>query len=347
MSAHIGIVSILFDHKPEGICTGRLVRALLDRHRLSIYTSGKAKTAFQHPRLEYLVAGHRPRKPAALFRALAHWRGEPSSNFYLWGRRVAHLCPSVGIPDCFYGRAWPHGSLVAAAALARQYQRPLLLHFSDPFPPPNEAEAGQRFMADLQRMVDQAVALTFTNEETVAYQRRFLHFDRDKAFVLNHIGPPAKVFGPPETNTDFYYLGAVGPTRPADILLAGFHRYRQRHGDARLVFVGSSAEYLRSIAPRCGGLDNVEILPFTAQVEAKMRAAAVLLSLDADIHPAVFTSTKIVEYLRVDRPVLAITPAGSPVDKLMTRAPDTTVVVNRYQVDAGSRWTGAGCHAPL
>ncbi len=191
-----------------------------------------------------------------------------------------------------------------------------------------------RFMADLQGMVDQAAAISFTNRETVDYQRRFLHFDPDKAFVLNHVGPPDKVLGVPPVAADFCYLGAVGPHRSAEPLLAGFHRFRRDRPDARLMFVGSSADYLHSIAPRCGGLDGVEILPFTRQVEERMRTARVLVSIDTAVEPAIFTPTKIIEYLRVDRAVLALTPKGSPVDQLLARSPQTVVAVHRYEAEA-------------
>ncbi len=335
MRTHIGLVSLLFDRKPEGICTGRLARALLDRGaRIALYTSTKASQDFEHPALEYLVANHRPRDPRLLFRLLARWRGDTPNNFYLWGKRVERLAPANGVPDCFYGRAWPHGSLVAAAALARRHRRPLMLHFSDPFPPPNERHPDAGFMRDLQKIVDQAETLSFTNAETVDYQRRFLRFEASRAFVLNHVGPPARWLGKPPESAVFCYLGALGEHRSAGPLLRGFHRYRREDPEARLVFVGASRAYLESVAARCGGLAGVEIQPFTQAVFEKMKAASVLVSVDVDARPAIFTPTKLVEYLRVDRPVLALTPEGSPVDRLLSRSPETTVAVHDYDAES-------------
>ncbi len=346
MRTHIGLVSLLFDRKPEGICTGRLARALLDRGaRITLYTSAKADRGFEHEALEYLVASHRPRDPRRLFRLLARWRGDVPNNFYLWGKRVTRLLPRSGVPDCFYGRAWPHASLVAAAALARRHRKPLMLHFSDPFPPPNETWTDQGFMRDLQGLVDQAAALSFTNRETIDYQRRFLRFDPSRAFVLNHVGPPEQWLGAPTRVARFCYLGALGEHRPVEPLLRGFHRYRRNHPEARLVFVGASREYLESAAARCGGLAQIEILPFTTAVSERMRDASVLVSVDVDARPAIFTPTKLIEYLRVDRPVLALTPENSPVARLLARSPETTVAV--HDSDPASIAAGLGRAAAI
>lgn len=332
---HIGIVSVLFDRKPEGICTGRLVRALLEAgHHVTLWTSSKADLTFRHERLQVLVAPSGIRSPRWLFRLAARCTATIPSNFYLWTRRIATRLPGGGVPDVVYGRAWPHASLVAAEMLARRLNRPLILHLSDPFPQPPDTRIDSAFMTDLQILIERSAAVTFTNRASIDYQRRFVNLPQGKAAVLNHVAPPVCSFGPATDHLTFYHIGMVRPDRPAEPLLDGFALYQQRQPDARLYFVGDVAGYLKPlIAERQLG-DVVKVLPFTRDVQGVMARASVLVTLDANVAAPVFTPTKVVEYLCCDRPVLAITPPGSPVEELMRRCPESAVAVTDYGPEA-------------
>ncbi len=327
---HIGITSVLFDRKPEGICTGRLVRALLQRgHRITLATSTKAESGFNHPNLRVFSAAHGPRYPRWFFKALARARGGIYSNFYLWSRAISEVDFAGDIPDVFYGRAWPHASLVPAYLLAKRYERPLLFHFSDPFPRPSD-DIEPRLMAELQKMVDEADALTFTNKQTIAYQQRYLRFDPQQAFILPHVAPEAFDFGEPGIPGHFYHAGAFSPDRPVAPLLDGFSLHVASHPNSRLFLVGAPSRYVTpEIASR--GLQNtVQVLPFTRDIREVFRRAGVLVSVDAFLEEPIFTPTKIIDYLVSDRPVLALTPPKSPVYELVSRHPDSTIAVTDY-----------------
>jgi glycosyltransferase involved in cell wall biosynthesis len=345
---HIGVTSVLFDAKPEGICTGRLVRALLERgHRVTLLTSAKARKEFSHPGLRRIVASHRPRFPRWPFKLLAALQGNIYNNFYLWSQRLLRADLQGDVPDLFYGRAWPHASIVPAYELALRYQRPLALHFSDPFPAPTEEiDMDYRFFSNLQRMVDAADLLTFTNEETIAYQHRFLRFDEERAFVLNHVAPPPQLTGAPGVEGGFYYLGTVGPTRPARLLLEGFARHIQKFKQHRLYFVGSSKDYLMPEIRALGLSGKVQVLPFTSDLLGVYQRAGVLVSIDALTSEPLYTPTKIIDYLMTDRPVLCLTPAGSPVGKLVARFPETILPVTDYTPEAVATGMEAICAIP-
>lgn len=332
---HIGIVSVLFDRKPEGICTGRLVRALLDAgHRVTLWTSSKADLAYRHDRLEILVAPSGVRSPRWLFKLAARLTGTISSNFYLWTRRIVHLSPSGESPDVIYGRAWPHASLVAAEMLSRRLARPLLLHLSDPFPQPPDTRVDPDFMAGMQKLIDRSHAITFTNHETIEYQRRFLDFSSERALVLNHVAPSAAVLGPPNESLVFCHIGTLRADRPAEPLLDGFAVFLRRQPQARLVFVGNVEDYLRPLIAERGLAHAVSVFPFTNDVKKVMSMAGVLVTVDAMVANPVFTPTKVVEYLQCDRTIMALTPSGSPVAKLLEGFTDSAIVVDDYSAEA-------------
>ncbi|HEC18042.1 MAG TPA: hypothetical protein ENI97_01715 [Gammaproteobacteria bacterium] len=333
---HICITTVLFDRKPEGICTGRLIRALLQRgHRVTVLTSSKEGSSLHHPRLKKIVFSHRPRYPRALFKLMAGIEGGVFSNFYLWAKRAAGHDFAQDIPDVFYGRAWPHASMVPAYQLARKYRRPLLLHFSDPFPAPNEdVSFDGPFFRNLQKMVDVAGAITFTNSETIAYQQRHLNFDSAKAHVLNHISPDPVMFDGAGQQGHFYHVGWVGPSRSPVPLLEGFALHVMDHPASRLYFVGANPKHVVPEIDARGLSEVVKVLPFTDDVQTVFEKAGILVSIDTEATPAIFTPTKIVEYMVTSRPILAVTPQDSPVSRLLRRAPDTAVAVSDYAAEA-------------
>jgi hypothetical protein len=333
---HIGITSVLFDYKPEGICTGRLVRALLDRgHRVTLLTSTKERSDFTHANLRKIVVSHRPRSPRWLYKTLARLQGKIYSNFYWWSQTLSRTDFQGDTPDFFYGRAWPHASLVPAYELATRYRRPLVLHFSDPFPAPTvKLDGDPGFFTNLQKMVDAADCLSFTNVETIAYQKKFLRFEPDQAFVLNHVAPAPRSFGAAGTPGHFYHVGTVGPTRPAGPLLDGFALHVGKYPEHRLYFVGLSGKYLNAEIHSRGLEGKVHVLPFTRDPGAIFQQAGVLISIDALISEPVYTPTKVVDYLVADRPVLCLTPPGSPVSKLAARSQNTALAVTDYSPEA-------------
>lgn len=329
MTGHILFCGINFDAKPQGINTGKLVRALLDRgHEISVVCAReKSAPTLAHPRFDLRGFSVEPRHPQWLWRAVAAARGHLACNHYLWTRRVAAHRPAR-IPDVVYGRAWPYSSLVAASALASALDRPLWLHFSDPMPAPPKLREKPHVMAGLARIAQQARGATFTNAEEAAYQLRHLPpRGSDWAQVLNHIAPPEQTFGPPERPDRFVYIGSFSDTRPPDALLAGFSRYLADVPAARIHCVGTRPEKLLPAAQRCGVSAQVLVEPYTRDIAAWQARASVLLAVDWLAGEPVYLLTKIVESFVVDRPLLLLTQAASPGAKLAEQCADTVVCV--------------------
>jgi|GEM_PF-1934138 len=334
---HIAIVSVLFDKKPEGICTGRLIRALLKRgHRVSLFTSEKADTRYEHKNLKITMYGFRPREPRWLFRQLARLTGFMYSNYIIWSWKVSRVKLKAGdMPDVIYSRAWPHASLVAGYYLSRNNKLPHILHFSDPFPPPNEnIELESWFKYDLEKIVNNAACVTFTNSETLEYQKRSIDMRGVKSAVINHISPPRKTYGEPGASGKFYYVGSISENRSPEVLLGGFALHVKDYKDDMLYFVGSDRNYLNKLINKCNLQGNVKVLPFTNNVDRVFSEASCLVSLDVNHIPALYTPTKIVEYLATDRVIFAVTPENSPVSKLLENDASNSVVVTEYRPES-------------
>lgn len=329
MRPHVLICSVNFDARPEGICTGRLVRCLLEQgvQVTVVCAREKSRLGFTHPLLHVAALGTRPRHPQWLWNLIAKLRGYPRSHHYPWTRRVARYKPPQR-PDVVYGRAWPIASLIAARWLADALDVPLWTHFSDPFPPPPRTEEPPEVMDTLRQIVAAARGVTFTNAEALRYQRRHLPMiPADRAHVLNHVAPLAQTFGPSEQAQCFVYLGSFNASRPATLLMEGFSHYVREQMRARIHFVGTRADDIADTRERFGLAANVSVEPYTQDIAAWQKRASVLLAVDWLAGEPVYLLTKIVEAFVVDRPVLLLTQPGSPCAKLAAQCPDTVVCV--------------------
>lgn len=334
-AGHVLICSVNFDASPEGICTGRLVRALLD-HGVDVTVvcaRRKSRLGFEHPRLRVIALDTGMRHPQWLWRWVAKLRGHIPCHHYPWTRRVARLTPERK-PDVVYGRAWPYSSLVAAQALALRLGVPLWLHFSDPFPPPPKQRELPEVMEGLRRMVASAQGATFANLPAIAYQLRHLPEIRpERAHLLNHIAPASQTFGLPEQSQRFVYLGSFNATRPADLLIEGFARHVRQAPEARIHFVGTRPKDVAEARDRCGVADQAVVEPFTQDVVGWQKKASVLLAVDWLVGEPVYLLTKIVESFVVDRPILLLTQPGSPCAELAAHCADTVVCVTSRDPD--------------
>lgn len=126
----------------------------------------------------------------------------------------------------------------------------------------------------------------------------------------------------------FLYTGSLYGLRRVDGLVHGFLEFRKTHPDAKLIFVGNIAiEYIRYMDEYTqDGL--IEIHPFSKDLSSYFEKADVLIDIAADIPNDVYLSSKIISYLAVDRPILAISGANSPVRNLMADIPSIVHVAN-------------------
>ena len=331
---HIGITSVNFDAKPEGICTGRLIRALLhDGFRITLITSNKSKLGYEHPSLRTIVLPYRPRSPRIIFKFWAKLTGSIDNNFYLWTRRaIKQQFSGNDIPNLFYGRAWPYASLVPAFFFSKRYNVPFIAHLSDPFPPPNETYKGPSSLKNLKTMFAHADAITFTNEETIAYQGRYTPIAANKAHVLPHVRPKAHKLPPTNKNVQrYYHIGAIGNRRPVMYAaLKGFKLHLSNYPAAQMNFVNPKPQEVRPFIQQLSIDNHVSILPYAPDIKTVMAPATALISYEPHVETPIWTLTKTIEYLSANRCVFALTSKNSPTERLLRQFPESCIVVNDY-----------------
>ena len=335
---HICITSVNFDAKPEGICTGRLIRALLNNGiRITLITSNKSILGYEHPSLQTIALPYRPRSPRIFFKFWAKLSGSIDNNFFLWTRRaVEQQFSSNDIPNLFYGRAWPYASLVPAFFFSKRYNVPFIAHLSDPFPPPNETYKGSKSLKNLNAMLVHASVITFTNEETIAYQGRYTPIVADKAHVLPHVRPKAHKLPPANNDLQrYYHIGAIGNRKPVMYAaLKGFKHHLSRYPNAKLKFVGPKPGEVRPFIQQLSIEKHVTILPYAPDIKTVMAPATALISYEPHVETPIWTLTKTIEYLSANRCVFALTSKNSPTERLLRQFPESCIVVNDYDYRA-------------
>ena len=108
------------------------------------------------------------------------------------------------------------------------------------------------------------------------------------------------------------YAGSIYGLRRIDGLLEGFRRFLSDRPDAHLVFVG---DVRKSYREQCRDLEAsgcVEFHPYTKDIESWYSVADILLDIAADIPDDVFLSSKIISYLPVPCPIVAVSGDNSP-----------------------------------
>jgi hypothetical protein len=325
---HILICSALFDRKAEGICTGRLVRALLDAGiQITLVTSDRADTTFRHKMLRTLVFPVQPRDPKWLFRAWARVTDGLDCNLYMWSRRAGRVRLDIR-PDLVYARAWPDSSLMAGYRIAESHGLPLWIHLSDPFPPPGDSPLSPGRRSDLQRVVNRAQVCTFTNRKTLEYQTQHLRLPHpDWSEVVPHVAPEPADLGPRPKAQRFLYLGTFSRKRDPLILLQAFRLYLERRPQAHILFVGPESDMLRKRVKEQALEAHVSYDRYRVDNRSHMAQADVLIGLDNIGEEPMYSLTKTVEYLVVNRPFLHIVQPSSPDHELIMRFPQTTRTV--------------------
>jgi glycosyltransferase involved in cell wall biosynthesis len=317
----------------EGICTQRLVKALLQQQwRVAAAVSNYARPSLADPLLDVFSFSDWP-CTARIERLMARlgYHFEPRLS---WRWRLRQAAPGK-TADFIYGRALPFGGLLAAAALARKLNKPLGLHFSDPIP--NPWEARDRLFRSKVKAVDKIIKsstfVTFVTDEAIKYTENQLNIPLEgKAFVLPHVAPEVTICPPSTEKALFLYAGRFyGPRRP-DLLLKGFQLLARENRNVAFHILGDQMNLLQPLIGELQLEGRVELFPFTKQPQPHFARAEVLVATDAsDEHP-VFLTTKLIEYLNTNRKVLLVSPPSSPGSKLAARFPETVIRVEEDPV---------------
>ena len=207
--------------------------------------------------------------------------------------------------------------------LARILDVPWSIYSVDGIPSPvdwldGDDEIHALLSAHIDRCCRNADFMFSSNKFMMAYQKQICHSFAGKwSYLYTPYKQKSDYARSEHKDYNFLYTGSLYGLRRVDGILAGFRLFLQDYSDSKLIFVGAADQSFFDSAQDLIRNGNVIVHPFSRDLTAYYQDADVLVDIGADIPDDVFLSSKIVSYLSIDRPILAVTGNNSPVRNIM------------------------------
>lgn len=243
-----------------------------------------------------------------------------------WIRRATRFLNKrieAQMPDAFVSFAQPWINHVAARQIKRRYPHlPWVAHFSDPwvdspyFDPTTDAERDAAVRQE-RSIIAAADAVIFTTRETEdIVMTKYPDEWADKVRVVGH-GYDSELLGliQPRPRSEIFtitHTGNLYEKREPFALLRALAALRAEVTSPALQvqFVGHATQAMRDMVAQLELGDIVSLAPNVPFLDslAIAQSADLLLVIDAPAEHSVFLPSKIVDYLALRRPILALTP---------------------------------------
>lgn len=198
-----------------------------------------------------------------------------------------------------------------------------IAYFVDAIPAPLGWSANNLEFRGLQRFSARRIkkldVLFSSNAQMLEYQ---LSFVNDAAHLCagvlyNPINSAKKIFPTPSKNQyNFLYAGGLYGKRTPKHLLDALKKVLKTNDKVYLVFVGSTLDSQEISALNDVEKAHVIIKPFASDLDPYYHDAVALVDIDADMSDDVFLSSKVTNYLPVNRIILSETGKNSPASRL-------------------------------
>ena len=222
--------------------------------------------------------------------------------------------------------------------LAEKYKLKNFTYLVDAIPAPRGWLKNDNYYRGLQRLISrnlsQVDGLFSSNQKMLDYQLKTF---KPKHNIITDI-----IFNPGSGQMEYYepirngensFLftgGLYGPRKP-DYILGAFKKILKEYPNSKLEFVGSKlSKDSLSIFSSADG-DKIFIHPFTKDLTKYYKRATALIDIDADLPDDVFLSSKMINYLTVNRIIISETGTNSPSWQLFNGIP--SIFQCRHNVD--------------
>lgn len=212
-----------------------------------------------------------------------------------------------------------YAALIAGIYLSKKINCKLAVHSTDAIPAPIGWIEKDMFYKGLKKMIAKYLRKTdaffSTNYQMLAYQLKT--FIPKVDLITNVIYTPGfnkiKTFpSPTESINNFVYTGGIYGARKADYLLAGFEKLLGIYPDSKLLFIGNHFSTISLSSYKSSTLQQIHFLPYTRNLEPYYSQAIALIDIDAEIENDVFLSSKMPNYLMINRIIISETGNNSP-----------------------------------
>jgi glycosyltransferase involved in cell wall biosynthesis len=236
-------------------------------------------------------------------------------------------------PDIIYSRSFPLSSTVLALRLKEHYNVPWVLHLSDPwaFCPITKYKSREEleYHRNLERYCfEKADFVCLTSYKTIELYKNIYPDISTKFLYFPNVFNPADCvknefeFG---TKIKIVYTGGLVEKRSVSYLIDALKILKEKAPEIlehfEFVFAGALDSYNKSFFEKSafGNLKHLGLLPYNEALDLQ-RSADILLVIDNPIDnpdDAVFFPSKLLDYMLMQRNILAITTIGGTSDDLL------------------------------
>jgi glycosyltransferase involved in cell wall biosynthesis len=263
----------------------------------------------------------------------------PHDEAMLWSWpvvRAAEKLISEGSIRAIFSTAPPLNTHLAALWLKRRYGLPWIADFRDPLRD-NSFRATTGLPGAVDRTVEAAIfdhadaLIAVTDAIAGAWCKNYPQWKQKFHIIWNGFDPQEIVRPEPTPQREYKLMAHVGNLygvrQPVKVLSALQKLRGHLTAGVRVLLVGHMDEQIRTnhaaLFAELEARGSLECRPVVPRAEALrlMSQADYLLLLDIHESPQAYAvPAKLFEYLRLGRPILALTTPGSPVDRILERA---------------------------
>lgn len=212
-----------------------------------------------------------------------------------------------------------YAALIAGKKIAKALNCKFAIYSTDAIPAPIGWIKYDSFYKGLRKMIanymKHADAFYTTNNQLLDYQvSQFIPKPNMVKDVVFTPGTDIKKKFPPSNSQSnvFLYTGGIYGARKADYILIAFEKLLNIYSDSKLIFIGPDYNMINLSRLKPETKDRVLLLPFTNELDDYYANATALLDIDADLKNDVFISSKISNYLMINRIIISETGVNSP-----------------------------------
>ncbi|MGE0090586.1 MAG: hypothetical protein AB7S50_14030 [Bacteroidales bacterium] len=206
----------------------------------------------------------------------------------------------------------------AGILLKKSLKSKLAVYSVDPIPEPNVWSNNSTFYRGKKRIIRKYLphlnAFFSANKAMLNYQRTQFRFNDECIFDIIYTPSPHKSNYRFSNNTTkiFLYTGEIYGLRRSKYIIKAFNLLLKDYSDVQLHFIGCSEKNIDFHEINENNRQQIKIFPYANNLHSYFQNAYALIDIDADINDDVFLSSKIVNYITINRPILCETGDNSP-----------------------------------
>lgn len=212
-----------------------------------------------------------------------------------------------------------HQPIMAGRKISLRNGVPHFVYCVDAIPAPIGWLKDDRFFRKTRTMIIKNLAdvdaLFSANEKMLKYQLNLVKFRKKiiSGVIYNpSYGGLKKLKAPYRGENVFLYTGGIyGPRKP-DFVLGAFKMLLQTHPNSVLEFVGSSIPEDKFHLFTAEERPKIIVHNFVTNLEPFYERCTALLDIDSTLQDDIYLSSKITNYITIDRPIICETGASSP-----------------------------------